>query len=587
MYQNFYINKQSGTYAEALEAFGVAKLLDEILQRKAARGKKIIIEDKHLHYVVTTNIPITDEMLSEINYFQIIKFIIKEKDTPIPDGISKSDCFNYPIQKAIVDEYKDVRKKISEDKTLKAEEKKFQIKELNERQHSEFGSKIDPEFDVYREIKGNPYASFCNLYNNFHNNQDNFSTLVKQILHYYALGETTKVDFKLTDEKPTSLQLYNPHQGKGLNKNKANNASMGPQKSIWISETMKIAGALEIMSCQYVKVGSGYDLKIFVPEFNDIQLDKVRSVLFDFKKYLKSSSPIKLDILNLLNLLIHFIKNDETYRGKIKNTLRGFHTVYQKDLGQNKAVANIAFFNTPEFLAYENKMEGVEWIKALEEQIKIISAIEELGDAVQGLLAFREFLGNSNFQSLSKFLFWYANHLMQALTQKKYTIPFQVKTLTKIFNSMDTNLKEIIQNKGFLKVATAIRQSTVYPQIAKGKGEKPLYDIRYGLAQKIKNKANSESELITFLSEFLGNYESENSMAKEKLLGKARLRNDITKEELDEFYSLFDGSDKKAKKIAALLVAYGFAIDKKITTEEDTVNSTSENNSEDFTTDND
>ena len=47
-------------------------------------------------------------------------------------------------------------------KVLNSEQKGRQ-KDLNNEKLNEFGKKIDPEFDVYREIRGNPYTSFCKL----------------------------------------------------------------------------------------------------------------------------------------------------------------------------------------------------------------------------------------------------------------------------------------------------------------------------------------------------------------------------------------------------------------------------------------
>lgn len=126
--------------------------------------------------------------------------------------------------------------------------------------------------------------------------------------------------------------MYNPNQGKGNNKQKANGFDMSKNtiQSNWISETMKISGATSFMICQYVKVGSTYDLKVYVPEFNEIGLSEAKKMIFDFKKYLKSTSPIKLDVLNSLDFTINFIKNTPEYTGKVRKTLKGFHSVYQK-----------------------------------------------------------------------------------------------------------------------------------------------------------------------------------------------------------------------------------------------------------------
>ena len=55
----------------------------------------------------------------------------------------------------------------------------------------------------------------------------------------------------------------------------------------WISETMKISGALSDMVCQRVKVGSNYDLKVFVPEYKQLNYAKKYDLIPKFKKYTK------------------------------------------------------------------------------------------------------------------------------------------------------------------------------------------------------------------------------------------------------------------------------------------------------------
>lgn len=560
-YREFKILKKSGTYSELLETYGLANLIDEILLRNNTVGQKITIEEAGLYYSVKSNKDITDEMIDGLQYFPIFKFIIKDEKTVIPDGII--DYFNYPEQKKILDDFKERFNAIEKNKQLNTEQKKIARKNLNAEKSSEFGKNIDPEFDVYREIKGNPYASFSKLFDNFHQTQSHFPILIKEILYEYSQRKIDKRDFKLIDEKPTAQQLYNPNQGKGLNKDKANSASMGNLKSNWISESMKISGALSMMVCQYVKVGSGYDLKIYVPEFNQAALSHSRDILKEFKRNLKSVSPIKLDIINILNISIKFIEKTPEYnRGKIKNTIRGFHSVYQKDLGQNKAVANIAFINTPDFVAYNSKEEGKTWIDILEEQRKIISGIEELGDSIQGLQAYRNFLGsmtNAALANFNKFSFWYSGYLTQALSKEKYFVkPFNVETLNKFYINMDTqelNLTEIINNEGFLAVARAIRRSTISLQYTPKDQRK--FEIRYGLAQQLQNKSKSKTDLATFIGEFIGTYNAETGRYAEKNNGKAP-RATVKDAELMSFYQIIDTNPSRL--VGALLASYGFAL---------------------------
>jgi hypothetical protein len=576
MYKEFFINKQSGTYAETLEAFGVANLVNEILQRSEISGRKIIIEDKGLYYLVNSSKEITEDMINNLPYFQVIKFLIKDGTSKIPQEIARSDCFDYPAQKAILDEINDRKKKAFAIK--EAELRKKEFKKVTTEQQSEFGKKIDAEFDVYRELRGNAYNSVIKLYENFNRNKNHFPDIIKEILDNYSNPTPKKRKFKLVDEKPSSQQLINPHQGQGLNKIKATGVSSTKLTSSWIAETLKILGALRIMSCQLIPIGKSgnkFDLKIYVPKFNNIQITEGIKLLTEFKRFLKSTSPVKLDIFNILDLIVRFIELTPEYKkGKVKNTIQGLHTVYQKHLGQNKAVVNIAFINTPDFVEYSNQREGKEWIEILKSQRSIISSIEEKGDSIQGLQHYRNFLGSSGnnaFEYFSRFNYWYANHLMTFLSGLKpeqdnrrayYTFKsFKVETLNKFYKNMDTkeiNLLEIIQNEGFKAVAQAIRKSTVTLQYTPKENRK--FDIRYGTAQQLQNKSKSKEDLATFIGEFIGTYNAETARNAEKNGGKS-FRANVKDDELIQFYALLD--KHPSRLVGALLASYGFALNKK------------------------
>ena len=547
MYKEFFIKKQSGTYAETLEAFGVANLVAEILQRSNIQGFNVTFEDKGIYYLVSSNKAITSEMLTSLKYFQVVKFVKKEATQTIPNGIL--DFFDYPNQKSELDNYKKRFEEIEKNKQLNQEQKKIARKALNKEKTDEFGKLIDAEFDVYREIIKNPYVSFSKLFENFYQNQSKFSDLITEILNFYVQKDSIKRTYKLSEEKPTAQQIFNPNQGKGLNKNKANNVSMGNLDSNWIAETMKTSGAFSMMICQYVKVGSTYDLKLFVPEFHKITISEAKNLVVKFKKYLKSTSPVKLDVLNILDFTKKYIEETPQYKGKVKNTVKGFHSVYQKDLGQNKAVANIAFINTPNFVEYETQDEAGTWTEILEQQRNIISGIEELGDAIQGLQSYRSFLGSigqSALEHFSKFSYWYASYLMQALVKEKYYVkPFRIETLNKFYNNMESNLLEIINNEGFKAVSMAIRKSTVSLQYTPKDQRK--FEIRYGLAQNLQNKSKSKEDLAIFIGEFIGMYNAETGRSAEKNGGKA-FRSNVKDSELILFYEIISHK-KNVKKV--------------------------------------
>jgi hypothetical protein len=576
-YQFFTIQRNSGTYADALEAFGLASLLEKINNQLDNKNAKVTIENKGTTYVVSNSHAIDVEQVSGLKYFQVVKFIktfefdkkgkknAKFKLAPIEIG---NDYFDYLAQRNEKEAYNE---KVKE--ALKIKDKdllKRTLNDLNEAKNNEFGKKIDKEYDVYSQLIGNPYIAFCDLYENFDKNKANFSDLLKEILNFYKQKEDKeaiiekkeKRNFKI-EEKVTAQQLLNPNQGKGLNQSKASSANMKNLDGNWISETMKIAGAFEIMFCQNVKVGSTYDMKVFVTDFNYITLKVAKSLQLEFKKNLKSVSPVKLDILNILNYAINFIKLSEKYKGRIKDTVGGFYSVYQKDLGQNKAVANISYLEIPSFIVFETKKGGAVWLEILTEQSKMINGIAEQGDAIQGLLAYRNFISSSNLESFFKFNNWYSVYLMQSLSQEKYFIkPFSIETLNNFYNMIEYNdnfkLSEIITDTGFLAVAKAIRKSTVSLQYTPKNARK--YEIRYGVAQQLQNKSRTKIDFVSFIGEFIGIYNAETARQKEKN-PDLPTRAIVKDEELNAFYALLD--KYPSKLISSLLASYGFALNAK------------------------
>jgi hypothetical protein len=572
----YWVAQKSGTYADVIEAFGVAKLIQDIIEKtnNGKRWKVKIVDNGNGCYEISPKV--SEVNLDNLEFFQPIKFIKKEPKAEVPGSIS--DWYDFPKQKEDRDEFKRRINEVSQNSSLYSEEINKRVKKIKEEQNSEFAKKLDEEFDVYQQIIGLPYSVFEKVYYNFYQNKENFSALIKHILRFYS-GIEEKNPLKLKEEKVSSQQLFDPNQGKGLNQLKANNLTMKNVKNYWVPVAMKISGALEIMTCQFVKVGQAFDLKVYVPDFNQIELNRAEKINKEFKRYLKSTTPIKLDILNLLNFSKTFIEHSEDYNEKPRNTVKGIHAVYQKSLGQNRAVTNIALYEIPDFIEYSNKEEGYKWIRFIENQVKILQGIEERGDAVQGLLNYRNFLSISSLESFFKFIRWYATYIQQELSQIKWNqwsekqirqalsriIAYRTNNLNQIFSAMDNqkfNLKEIIESQGFQAIAKAIKQSTVSLQYTPP--NQRVYEVKYGMAQQLQNKARSSEDLATFIGDFVAYYNASNAKVKDDNLKNNKnnwVRANVKDEELNEFYKLLDKHSPRL--VGALLSSYGFALTSK------------------------
>ncbi|MEZ4884648.1 MAG: hypothetical protein R3E32_07985 [Chitinophagales bacterium] len=563
MYKTFHIPKEANTYADTLEAYGLSHLLMAIFESQAM-SNEVTINDKGIYFEIISKKAITSEIIDNLKYFQVVKFIQKDEKNKPPEHLGQ-EFYNYPLQRDLRREKrKEIEKAV---KDFKGEDYSKQRKLIEEKYQSEkVAQPLVDEYDIFAQLVSNPYAAFLKLHGNFDNNQAHFKTLISEVLNLYlsednqipteykALSKAKKIN---VEEKATMLQLINPNQGKGSNKAKATGMSVGNLKGSWIKETMKVSGALNFgMICQAVKVGSSYDMKVFVPLFSETKLNDKMAIMKDFKRTAKSNTPIKLDIVNTLKIIELFLKKSEkNERRKVKEHLLGLHSVYQKDLGQNKAVVNIAFLETPDFIDLADKED---WLEIIEEQKKLMNGITEQGDAMIGLLAYRNFLNGSNINEYFKFHYWYAPYLMHELNKKQtYVTTNKIETLNKIFTLMDISFKEIIENEGFQSVAAAIRKSTVSLQYTP-KGERK-FDVQYGLAQKLQNKSKSKDDLVTFIGEFIGKYNSDTARQREKT--GQNLRANVKDKELLAFFELADNVNSKV--LGAMLAAYGFALNKK------------------------
>jgi len=565
MYYTFKVKKTTGTYSDSLEAFGLANLINDIQSRAELPHAKLLIEDKGLYYEVTSKPEIQLDQIQELSYFPLFQYVIRNTSETFDENY-----FDYPKQRDLKKERQELTQKAYKEFAGKdkLELLKQKLKEI-ERIYSE-EKIISPQLDVYSQvITPNNFVGFDKLYRNISSNKEFFSEIVQAILDNYS-GRKVKLDTKALkgfDDNVTALQIYNPTAGKGQNNVKASSASTGQIRLNWISETMKISGALTNMLCQLVKVGNSYDMKVVVPDFKKAEYNKQKQITLAFKKNIKGNTPLKVDIMNLLIVNKQLIEcTDEYSNFKAKNILTGLHSTYQKDLGKNKAVVNIAKLQTPDFIEYDTADEAKDWVEFLKEQINIIGSIEELGDAAQGLIAYRTFLTSSHFPSWEKFIFWYAEHIMSNFSKSKFALPFKVTSLNKFFNNTtmsDFKISEIISNEGFQKVAYAIRKSTVTLQYTPKDQRK--FEIRYGLAQNLQNKSKSASDLAEFIGEFIATFNAETARYAEKT--GTVLRANIRDNELNQFYELLDKYPSKV--IGALLASYGFALTKNEATKTD------------------
>ncbi len=99
------------------------------------------------------------------------------------------------------------------------------------------------------------------------------------------------------------------------------------------------------------------------------------------------------------------------------------------------------------------------------------------------------------------------------------------------------------------------------PQRRKGQGQERLYDIRYGLGDKLMRAAPDGNRFVVELTEFMHQYNRETAQVFETR--KVQYRKAITTNDIDQIVDLID-EYRDPELIAGLLVAYGYARDPRV-----------------------
>lgn len=190
MYQKqYFVPKTSGTYAETLEAYGLAIILDGIFRASNIQKPKVKIQDTGSFYVVSARTEVTEEMVRNTPYFDAFPYIKIEKDknTNLP-----SHLIDYKREKEI---YDDFRKFIA---SLDQNKRKEAIENYEKKPHF--------DYDIFSKIQVNSLRTYLKAFNNVFTNKDSYPEFLKQILFLYSSPQD---DAKSVDGNFKKLQKDN------------------------------------------------------------------------------------------------------------------------------------------------------------------------------------------------------------------------------------------------------------------------------------------------------------------------------------------------------------------------------------------
>lgn len=559
---NFYVDKVTGTPADTLLAFGLAKLIDRIVPESAG-DPGLRIEDVGDSYRISLQTAIRTEWVSQAPFFSLFAGLdTAKKQAALPEAHRR----NYVRQQQRNQAYFEARQR-----------------GLTEAELAEQGlAPPPPDWAVWAVIN---QMSAVDAYNGlaelWYSHRDCFPALLAIILQLFsarpngygaaqaAWSQLAKDQGLTAKAVAAQLQVVNPGMGKGGNKSKADGLSIGGLSGFWIAEYLKFAGLFQASLPRTVK--GKKDRKTYVLRPKALSWRTHSRVFEQFQQSLFSSSAIKMDILAVLQYCQVFLEQWKAgqaggrfayARGHPGDHVAAVEVIYYKHLGSAHATMNLSSLALPLWLPEVRDVEdATRFLDLLAEHRAIVRDLEEeKGDQYALLHEYRDFLSGRDLGAFYRFTRGYASHVMRPPVRGKMPRQFTLPNLEVLIMAHNRNLAPILQNEGFQHIAEAIRRSTVVPQYQKAQGRDTLYEIRYGLGDKLLRHAQYADDFVQELSRFVHDYNRENAQKSETR--KQQFRSNITVDDVAAVVSLID--EYGAPTVANLLVAYGYARDPKM-----------------------
>lgn len=543
----FEVAKGTGTYADSLMAIGMASLLEEI------SGTQTIIRDMGTHFQIGSSAEVSDEQWRPPSpgFYYIWR---KSKEKEKPQGTRVLD---YEEEQGRVKAKKKGNKKTDALNKALEEQGLSPIESVNR----EYG----PSAILESMRKG--WSSDKDVYQWVIQNPEKTLKWVQSELN--PLGKIEQVEHPGV----SNSQFFNPASGKGVHAAKTTYKSPGAINSDIVdpfAEWMKFRGA----SAAMLPYRNGDDFKLFViepAEIGPMALSMLREKLLDLRLW----GGIRLDIEAALRLAEELIMHSDVVQEadeweiillgrKPAEIIRGLRQAYFKSMGTAAALMNDAFLPLPSWFRIDSSEDANTFLGIIREHI----GYYENGQRKQGSLGsldethsgdvpilqqYRKWITTSDKWDLLDFLAKFAVHIMERRVKDEWAKEFSTANLTILFER-GYDMKEIVENPGFLSVARGIRNCTIY---AVSLGER---EPHFGLAQQWKQKIKGGvGVFVPVLCDFV---QTQNWEVEHRLKGKGH---SIKREDLDSVIGLIQKHG--VELVGMLLLAYGYARAPKIETE--------------------
>lgn len=583
----FYSDNTTNTFADALQAVGLAEILYSWLSSLERRVTPIRINDCGGYYRIELPSPFSEEDAVVTGRFRTGRgdrlVTAKHKKKAQEAGKEEPWGYDYDRRKETRDIY------VARLKKLTAADRIRYNKNPNADEFAEIkGLEPDPDLVLYVAINhfkiADTYNKLCDRWQG--ESLDDFRANLALLFQTFASHPNALPNKPDNVDAETALQIVNPASGKGNNATKASGLSIGGIDSFWLSEYLKFVGYFTIAAPLLVRESK--DRKTYVLHPVQVELSALRSVMADFRATFFRATAVKLDILASLRFtrtLVEHISREISARAasasapvffgirpRVTDIAQGFDVTFYKDMGSAYATMNLATINLPDWLRPIATAQDAETTQALlTEHTQLITGIksvkgDEGSDEIELLGRYRDFLSGHDVERFLDFAARYGDYLLAKRHRNQWAGQFSTDGMEQLMAQAqdDKNLTRIVKNPGFRAIAKAIRNATVTAQYFTRQRSDYPYEVRFGLGQDLLRSAAYPSEFSGTVGTFLQAYSAENDRIENRYAKLPHMsesqkfhRPATSDADLDQIIALVDSYGSEV--VCKLLVAYGYS----------------------------
>ena len=594
----YYVDRITGTPADTLLAFGLADLISRIVPEDVDWGLTIQSTDNGYKITLKDNIPA--EWVDNRPFdFQLDAIGVKRKDkktgekalVKMPSGLRFID---YDEEKKRKDTYREQKNKgispedLAKEGILPPHPAWQYWAIINQLSAVDTYNKVVKLWYQHKQCFPELLCIILDIFKTQPNQMEQAIESWKQLANSNEINEEPTV---------SALQVINPSMVEGGNNSKSLWRALRGLDSFWLVEYLKFVGFYRASiprvvgsgekkssankSLEKKLQGSGpKERRTYVLHPLNLTWATHKELFPKFQKALSASTAIKMDILAVLSYCRVFVEQwrdgqlsgrfAQMVNGQPGDHVLGIEGITYRSLGKAYTPLNINTLALPKWLPQvESREQAVLYLGLLREHTKIIYTLDEgkKGDETELLHHYRSFLSSGDLKHFFRFTLGYSHILMNRIKAKAYSPQYTISNLEVLLMAHDKKLSEILEKRGFQRIASAIRQSTVIPQRAKAnrgspdrRGPDNPYEVRYGLGAELMRQAAYPEKFVLALSRFLFAFRQENVQVFERFKGAPPIhRIEITEDDINQVVALIDDDQYSSETVASLLVACGYA----------------------------